>query len=151
MQFIWSLIKSEITVSMTLAIIVDCGSWFLKMTSMMIKLYLRFWKDKFQIFFMRLIWYTKLADFVRYRNVLAIFDDTSKQVRWRKVDFGFIQKNCPFCTVFLENIILTSFILGKLLWKNLTKYKELKKNTTVIVLTKKGTKLSLLYSNVETL
>ena len=56
-------------------------------------------------FFMRLIWYTKLADFVSYRNVLAIFDDTSKQVRWRKVDFGFVQKNCPLCNVFLENMI----------------------------------------------
>ena len=34
-------------------------------------------------------------------------------------------------------------ILDTLLWKNLTKYKELEKNTTVIVLTKKRPSLPL--------
>ena len=37
----------------------------------------------------------------------------------------------------LRKYDVTSCIFGELLWKNLTKYKELKKNTTVVVLTKK--------------
>ena len=66
-------------------------------------------------FFMRLIWYTKLADFVRYINVLAIFDDTLKTSKMTESWLWIYSKKLSVMQCVLRKYDLTSFIFGKLL------------------------------------